>query len=389
MFERVKRFLRRGTDFYFKFIHKSREQKQKPYEWTGENREKMVEINPIAKRLVVDVANLITARPPIFLDKNGNELQKLQNQWVEKLYNDLLKDCIIATRTHGFAITEFLKNPIGDHNWLVHDVTEIIEMRIKEDYQIDYYRILPRIESTDNNKVSLSWVPTQKTLYPDKVIHYFIGKFKLDRTGLATLSAVWDSLIKASSILESMTIYDARIGSGIPTVSIERHASSDRLSALEKALESASNRGWLILEDKRDNEPTEVKWTASTGSVDYSEHLTMCLKVIAGATGFPVRFFIGDPKGALSAASEDTKATWENLKSIFGEYKAFIRKVLLMMENGEALNAQVAEIEFDDGGNLQDDEEQKPEENEWELKQEQEENGDIRTYRQKNIRSIK
>ncbi|GAH19139.1 unnamed protein product, partial [marine sediment metagenome] len=45
-------------------------------------------------------------------------------------------------------------------------------------------------------------------------------------------------------------------------------------------------------------------------------------------------------------------AVWENLKSIFGEYKDFIRKVISWQEGGEAVNEKIAKIEFDDGGHL-------------------------------------
>ena len=108
----------------------------------------------------------------------------------------------------------------------------------------------------------------------------------------------------------------------------------------------------MILKTSAEGNPPDMKFLGSSAPIDFPTDLETCLKIVAGASGFPVRYLIGDPKGALSAAGEDTIAVWENLKSIFGEYKGFIRKIISWQEDGEALNEKIAKIEFDDGGHL-------------------------------------
>ncbi|KKN27837.1 hypothetical protein LCGC14_0860580, partial [marine sediment metagenome] len=158
--------------------------------------------------------------------------------------------------------------------------------------------------------------------------------------------------VRFTEIFESMAMYDSRIGNGILLIIVDPEQYTAELNSLHHAVRNLNNRRYMILKTGAEGNPPDMKFLGSTSPVDFSTDLETCLKVIAGASGFPVRYLIGDPKGALSAAGEDTIAVWENLKSIFGEYKDFIRKVISWQEDGEALNEKIAKIEFDDGGHL-------------------------------------
>lgn len=314
-----------------------------------EHRVKRLEEDPIAGNLVLKTAELITARPPIFLDKNDNELDKTMDTWEDNQYKELLKEVIESTRTHGYMACEALKEPINDRTWIVHDSSDIQKI-IYEDLKIKSYRILPRLEG--GTETSMISAPVEKDLSPDKVIHYYVGRYQRSLQGLGIIKRCWHSLVRFTEIFESMAMYDSRIGNGILLIIVDPDQYTQELNSLHKAVRNLNNRRYMILKSSAEGNPPDMRFLGSTAPIDFSTDLETCLKVIAGASGFPVRYLIGDPKGALSAAGEDTIAVYENLKSIFGEYKNFIRKVISWQEDGEALNEKIAKIEFDDGGHL-------------------------------------
>ncbi len=314
-----------------------------------EHRTARIDEDPIAGNLVLKTAELITARPPIFLDKNDNELDETRNTWEDFHYNNLLKEVIESTRTHGYIALESLKEPLDDRTWIVHDSSDIQKIKYK-DLKIESYTILPKLEG--GAETSTSGTPVQRELSPDKVIHYYVGRYKRSLQGLAIIRRTWHALVRFTEIFESMAMYDSRIGNGILLIIVDPEQYTAELNSLHTAVRNLNNRRYMILKTGAEGNPPDMKFLGSNSPVDFSTDLETCLKIIAGASGFPVRYLIGDPKGALSAAGEDTIAVWENLKSIFGEYKEFIRKVISWQEDGEALNEKIAKIEFDDGGHL-------------------------------------
>ena len=313
-----------------------------------------IDEDPIAGNLVLKTAELITARPPIFLDKNDNELDKTRDDWEDNQYNNLLKETIESTRTHGYIALESLKEPQNDRTWIIHDSSDIQTIKYK-DLKIESYKILPILEG--GAETSIIQAAVQRDLSPDKVIHYYVGRYDRSLQGLAIIKRCWHALVRFTEIFESMAMYDSRIGNGVLLIIVDPEQYTQELNSLHTAVRNLNDRRYMILKTGAEGNPPDMKFLGSTSPVDFSTDLETCLKVIAGASGFPVRYLIGDPKGALSAAGEDTIAVWENLKSIFGEYKDFIRKVLSWQIDGEALNEKIAKIEFDDGGHLPEEEE--------------------------------
>jgi len=352
-----------------------------------EHRMARLDEDPIAGNLVLKTAELITARPPIFLDENDNELDETRNTWEDKQYNNLLKEVIESTRTHGYIALEPLKKPINDRAWIVHDSSDIKTIKYKE-LEIESYKILPRVEG--GIETSIVDTPKERILEPKEVIHYYVGRYDRSLQGLGIIKRCWHALVRFTEIFESMAMYDSRIGNGILLIIVDPEQYTKELTSLHSAVKNLNNRRYMILKTGVEGNPPDMKFLGSTSPVDFSTDLETCLKVIAGASGFPVRYLIGDPKGALSAAGEDTIAVWENLKSIFGEYKDFIRKIISWQEDGEALNEKIAKIEFDDGGHL-------PEEGELDKTKEEEgifeERPDLTTTdiirQQKELRGIK
>jgi len=314
-----------------------------------EHRVARLDEDPIAGNLVLKTAELITARPPIFLDENDNELEETRNTWEDNQYNELLKEAIESTRTHGYIALEPLKKPINDRGWIIHDSSDIQTIRYR-DLKIELYRILPIIEG--GTETSIIDSPVQRDLLPKEVIHYYVGRYDRSLQGLGIIKRCWHALVRFTEIFESMAMYDSRIGNGILLIIVDPEQYTSELNSLHNAVRNLNDRRYMILKTGAEGNPPDMKFLGSTSPVDFSTDLETCLKVIAGASGFPVRYLIGDPKGALSAAGEDTIAVWENLKSIFGEYKDFIRKVISWQEDGEVLNEKIAKIEFDDGGHL-------------------------------------
>jgi len=314
-----------------------------------EHRVARLDEDPIAGNLVLKTAELITARPPIFLDENDNELDETRNTWEDNQYNKLLKEGIESTRTHGYIVLEPLKKPIDDRAWIIHDSSDIQKIRYK-DLKIESYTILPKLEG--GIETSIVSAPVTRELSPEEIIHYYVGRYDRSLQGLGIIRRCWHALVRFTEIFESMAMYDSRIGNGILLIIVDPEQYTAELNSLHTAVRNLNNRRYMILKTSAEGNPPDMKFLGSTAPIDFSTDLETCLKIIAGASGFPVRYLIGDPKGALSAAGEDTIAVWENLKSIFGEYKDFIRKVISWQEDGEALNEKIAKIEFDDGGHL-------------------------------------
>ena len=352
-----------------------------------EHRVKRIEEDPIAGNLVLKTAELITSRPPIFLDKADNELDKTRDTWEDNQYNILLKEAIESTRTHGYIACEVLKEPLDDRTWIVHDSSDIQKITYR-DLKIESYTILPRLEG--GRETSIVQAPVQRELLPDKVIHYYVGRYTRSLQGLAIIKRCWHALVRFTEIFESMAMYDSRIGNGILLIIVDPEQYTQELNSLHKAVRNLNNRRYMILKTGAEGNPPDMKFLGSTAPIDFSTDLESCLKIIAGASGFPVRYLIGDPKGALSAAGEDTIAVYENLKSIFGEYKDFIRKVISWQEDGEALNEKIAKIEFDDGGHLPDEEELAKSKEEGEMDEEKDSLSPTDIIRQqKQLRGIK
>ena len=193
----------RASDWFYKSTHvEMLEDLQAKNFNIPEHREIRVEHDPIIHALVTRVANNITARSPIFLDDAGNELEELKEQWEKAYYNNLLNDVIQTTRTHGFCVVEPLaEGVIADRTWLVHDPTDIM-MTVFKKFMIEKYVVLPIIEEGDN--VAIVEMVSQYDLFPEEVIHFYIGKFKKNREGVAAIKPIWDNAVRYNEILDAM-----------------------------------------------------------------------------------------------------------------------------------------------------------------------------------------
>ncbi|GAH65065.1 unnamed protein product, partial [marine sediment metagenome] len=252
-----------------------------------EHREARIDEDPIAGNLVLKTAELITARPPIFLDENDNELDKTRDTWEDERYNVLLKEIIESTRTHGYIALEPLKKPVNDRAWIVHDSSDIKTIKYKE-LKIESYRILPRV--VGGLETSIIDQPKERILLPEKIIHYYVGRYDRSLQGLAIVKRCWHALVRFTEIFESMAMYDSRIGNGILLVIVDPEQYTSELTSLHNAVKNLNNRRYMILKTGAEGNPPDMKFLGSTAPIDFSTDLETCLKVIAGASGFPVRY---------------------------------------------------------------------------------------------------
>ncbi|KKN41721.1 hypothetical protein LCGC14_0720390 [marine sediment metagenome] len=341
----------RAIDWFHKESHKEELEVLQAKNFKSEvHRELRAELDPIIYALVQRTANLITARPPIFLDKAGNEMEDLKEQWQKLLYSSLLNDVIQATRTHGYMVLETnVEGLDDDRNWLVHDSTDIMLTSFKK-FKIEKYTVLPLIE--DGERVSITETVSEYDLFPQDVIHFQIGKYKRNRTGVAPIKPIWDSAVRYSEILGAMSRYDARIGNGLMSAVVDRDDYKNEVVQLKTAIKNTNTKNFLVLKSTRGAEPPKIEWYGSSNMIKWAEDLGEIMKSISGASGFNVRWFIGDPKGAQSSSKEDKISNYQTLESIFEEYVPFIRKLLLTQEDGDAINDSVADIQWDSGGVL-------------------------------------
>ena len=319
---------------------------------SADSREARSEIDPIAYGLTTRVANLITKNPPIFLDKEENELEEIREAWVKEDYDTIFREVIRTSRTHGFCVTESLAKPFAGQNFMVHDLTDMIHMKYDESWNIELYRILPKME-VDGEKMHHTSLPKEYDLKSAKALHYAIGKRKVNQQGLSILKPVWAQLVRANEILESMAMYDSRIGHGVLVVKIDPDLYQDDIADLQTAVRTMNNRRYILLKEKHD-QPAEMKFIGAEGTkMDFPRDLESIMGYIAAASGFPIRYFVGDPKGALSASKEDKVAVYQNLQAIFAEYKNWIRDFIVkFVDGGEVISSTISEIEFDHEGIL-------------------------------------
>lgn len=325
------------------------------YSFSPQVCEDRIEWDPIANALTIRVANLLTKNPPIFLDEMENELEKIKKDWVKNDYDGVFREAVIASRTHGFSATEKLKKPFAGKNFLVHSPIDMITVNYDDRWNIASYTILPKME--EGVKMNSYAIPDQRDVLYKNCVHYQIGRQKYNQQGVSILKPIWAQMVRANEILEAMAIYDARVAHGIKAVMVDPQLYKDDVGKLKNELKNYNWKKWLILKSGNgsDYAKTEFQIVGAQGAApDFAKDLETLVGYIAASSGFPSRWFFGDPKGALSAAEEDKKAVYSTLKSIFAEFKDWIRLFIeKFYKNGEVISERIAEINWDDEGILE------------------------------------
>ena len=314
--------------------------------------EKRIELDCLAHALTVRVGATITKNPPIFLDSSENEIEEVREAWVKGDYDSLLREVIIASRGYGFCVTESLSQTFAGKMFLVHNPANGIQKILLDDrWNVKNYEIKPTLE--ENGKISTPPQIQSWELKADKALHYEVGRSRYNQQGQSILKPIWGLIVNANDLLEAMAASDMRYGYGWVYAIIDPKLYDGKEKDLATALASMNAKRNLVLYGN-DNFKPELGMLTPSGTVDFVNDLLAILAFISAGTGFPLRWFIGDPKGAQSAAKEDRMAVYETLKSIFGEYKDWIRLFIeKFFEGGEAISEQIAEIEWDDQGVLE------------------------------------
>ncbi len=318
----------------------------------AETREKRSGIDPLASALTLRVGKLLTMNPPKFLDENKEEIKKIREEWVKNDYDSVFREAIISTRTHGFCVTEKLKNSFAGKNFLVHNLANgIIRVNYEDRLNIKSYDILPKME--EGERISSYAIPKQRELMGKNAFHYEIGRKKYNQQGESSLKPIWAQLVRANEIIDSMAEYDSRIGKGWLYVKVDPALYNKDISKLNTVVRKMNRRRFMILKSTKES-PTDINLLTTTSTIDFSRDLETLVGIIASQTGLPTRWFLGSPKGFISSAKEDRYQVYATLKSIFAEYKDWIRGFIeKFYESGEAINNKIKEIEFDDEGVLE------------------------------------
>lgn len=353
MLEKVKNWIRnRGEPLYENNLTSTSVELSTAYSYTPESCEKRIEWDPIANALTIRVAQLVTKNPPIFLDEQGNELEQIREDWVKNDYDSIFQETITATRAHGFCATEKLSKPFAGKNFLVHDPIDIVHINPDDRWNIQSYTVRPRIEET-KRMVNYS-IPEQRNVLARNCLHYQIGRKKYNQEGLSVLKPIWNLMVRANEILEAMAEYDSRVGHGYKWVMVDKNYYQGDIGKLKAEIKKWNWRRWIILFGNEESKPELHIDGATASAPNFQSDLETMLGYISAKSGFPIRWFIGSPKGAISAAKEDKRAVYDNLKSIFAEYKDWIRGFIeLFYKNGETISDKIAEIEWDDEGVLE------------------------------------
>ena len=316
----------------------------------GSVRKKWCEESALCFNLTHRVADGVAHKPPIFLDEDEEVIEEFYDIWEDVGYQDVFRDGVLETRKHGFVVVEFTDKDFGGRSILTHGADEIQRIKYNKERMIEFYRIKNKLESATvdivHNQVGY------RRIYPAEVVHFYTGRFEETLTGLSVLQPIQFEIIRVYQILDSMARYDARIGRGIMHYVCDIDVYAEFADEIDDALETINDRGFLKSPAEKDAVEPKLEFASASGTMDFVKHAHKLLQMIASATGFSIRYIANEAKGQLSTAKEDRILIWERYKEIFQKYIPFIRELIDKLEGGEEWNNRIAEIVFDDDGNI-------------------------------------
>jgi hypothetical protein len=229
----------------------------------------------------------------------------------------MIERILLATLIHGRCIVELFDN---EPYFEVYNDKEISNVIFEKGKPISAHISFALANETVN---------VNKTIN-GKSVFFIENKYRRDRHGVSILAPIWDLLVYSRLIMENMCNYDARLGNGFPLIKkIDTNAitTPDMLSSLKSGMDQINTMRGLIAPEGWD-----LEFKGSQNSVDFKSHFLILTEKIAGATGFPVKFFNGQAYGAgLEASDVDAKMIRSRYQTLFGSIKFKLLTILRVL----------------------------------------------------------
>lgn len=192
------------------------------------------------------------------------------------------------------------------------------------------------------------------------------------------LRPIWNQAINFVESLHSQKNFMCYFAL-IPFMRVPENTSDAEQDAMKAKIQYSrfGNRA-LVARGKKDDMEFELKGGASI-MPDFPANLMAMMQAFATPTGYPVRWFVGDPKGALEAASQDDIVVVKKHEAEFARWRKIIKLIIIkFIKIGE-------EFKYSLESNLK---ERETDKDKWEkekLKAEAIKTGDWRTWNEMRI----
>jgi hypothetical protein len=249
---------------------------------------------------------------------------------------------MVADLTHGHLyIIRMAGSPIKEHEFTFSIITEDQIQETQYDkwgqpskIQLKWKKAKPDDLKDDHGHEENEWVEAKDFIFV--TIRTRPGKLY----GIPFLTPLWDDLLEYQRISYGMSIIAIQFGV-VPILVLPKATKPDEYDDILKDFEDHRfSTSLLMLEG--DPEKIMFKLEGAQGNViDFPSVLGLKLDDICTGSGFPKRWFIGSPEGALSAASEDGLATIQRLQEMFKPWVKVIK-----MFNEKFVGAEPNDLEI-------------------------------------------
>lgn len=259
------------------------------------------------------------------------------NGWREFELQTVIKQFIEEHRLHGRGVYYYPKKSFKAA------YSNLPRFRVLSDDEVKVYE-------TDKKGAILNFTAQYKYLAETQTLEkipytefVFYDSCLNDDKRIRALDRAWNKLLAMEAVGNHNEAFLQRMGNGFLIIGIPEVNDETAVKKIDdKIADARVNKGVSILQSE-DNQVT-AQWMTAAGRSSFVETLQDIKEDIATAFQLPKRWLIGDPKGALSAASEDGRATMLELQNIAQTYKKLAKMLLIF--HGVIENEKEVDIDF-------------------------------------------
>jgi hypothetical protein len=302
------------------------------------NRAWLVDHCGIAFKICVAVPHLLFKRPPLFLkpDAKGKKVQQAEEEegasdrWNRAKGNELWSNTVEKDRTHGWCLRKEVRaNPMfsyfrGEQSFYeLFSSPEVVGLQRDANGDILSYHVRYTVPECDVMTEASQVLPIDTWLSAADVKHT-ASIWRRHRLGVSLLTKCWSHVIFAEWISYLTVLFDCYLKPILAFPFPHGTSDTDKDTVAEET-NDLPIRKFLGVEEKPDGSVNMPEYLQPSAETKFQEHLDNELRMVAADAEMPLRFLVGDPEGALSAASEDGLAVQDYLESTFKLYEPDIR----------------------------------------------------------------
>lgn len=319
------------------------------YEYTSREvvhiREKWAQLDPLAKFITKQVAQVAFDEPFTFIDREtGENYEEMNNTVLPRLeeldLTTVLTQTAYYARVHGWAFIlaydTLTRGPQDMQSKLLtwENVKKLEAFAGERDVTVDkYYTSGPKFGRPERLKITVAPEGLEQPI--DIYIHESRGLIvtpdPVDRThkGASALDSVWSELIWYRQLTEGACWYGIKFG-GKTTVFMpsEGEVLARDLDAKTKTEMASNLKYWstknaLILPRRM-----TVEDHGGQGNTDYYNLAEMLLDRIAAGTGIPKEYLKGSTAGKLTGSEMNEKEFYKTISQVQDSFEPFIRELV-------------------------------------------------------------